>query len=78
MKLKHSVVLITGASSGLGAATALRCALRKAKLVLAARSALSPTTPETPRQLARPPPPPPPPSSRAPSTPLRPSSDSTV
>ena len=39
MKLKHSVVLITGASSGLGAATALRCALRKAKLVLAARSA---------------------------------------
>lgn len=39
MRLQDSVVLITGASSGFGAATALRCAAGGARLVLAARSA---------------------------------------
>jgi uncharacterized protein len=39
MKLKNKVIIITGASSGIGASLALRCALKKARLVLAARSA---------------------------------------
>lgn len=38
MKLRDAVMLITGASSGLGAATALRCAAAGARLALAARS----------------------------------------
>lgn len=39
MKLRDSVVLITGASSGIGAATAVACSQRGARVVLAARSA---------------------------------------
>lgn len=38
MELDQRVVVITGASSGIGAATALRCAALGAQLVLAARS----------------------------------------
>jgi len=39
MDLNESVVVITGASSGIGEAVALRCAAKGAQLVLAARSA---------------------------------------
>jgi NADP-dependent 3-hydroxy acid dehydrogenase YdfG len=38
VSLRGRVVLITGASSGVGAATALRCGVGGARLVLAARS----------------------------------------
>ncbi|MFJ4776291.1 SDR family NAD(P)-dependent oxidoreductase [Streptomyces sp. NPDC088762] len=40
MRLKNRVVVITGASGGIGRATALACARRGADVVLAARSAL--------------------------------------
>jgi len=39
MDLRDAVVIVTGASSGIGAATALRCAAEGAVVVLAARSA---------------------------------------
>jgi uncharacterized protein len=38
VRLKNKVVIITGASSGIGASLALRLALKKARIVLAARS----------------------------------------
>jgi NADP-dependent 3-hydroxy acid dehydrogenase YdfG len=39
VNLRDSVILITGASSGFGAATARRCAAAGARLALSARSA---------------------------------------
>jgi NADP-dependent 3-hydroxy acid dehydrogenase YdfG len=37
MRVRDSVVVVTGASSGIGRATALACAVRGAAVVLAAR-----------------------------------------